>query len=145
VACVLRVVGRSFDVAAFIRDTSLTTDNYYRDRFYRSRSSRVPDATEAPLATRAGLSVTASHADMDDPAGQIRDSIEFLSANAAELRRLRAFPGVDSICLDFAIRWRDVAAQTDTFPVTLLRLLGELDIELVVSHYPVADADDTSR
>lgn len=142
VACVFRVVGRSFDVLAFMKGTTLTVDKYYRDRLHLPRAAGVPiDPTQPPLATRQGLNVIASHASMADVASQIRDCTEFLSSNAPELRRLRRFAGVDSMCLDFAIRWRDVAAQTDTFPASLLTLMADLGIDLVVSHYPVSEPD----
>ena len=63
----------------------------------------------------------------------------------AELARLRQEPGVEGMTLDFGIEWRDVAAQFDHLPPTLVRLAGALGLGLEISHYPVEEeAEDGS-
>jgi hypothetical protein len=71
-----------------------------------------------------------------DLRGQIEDAIEFLSRNDRELKRLRDFPGLQRMDLDFPIEDRDVVYQRDAFPHKLLSLLGGLHIGLIVSRYP---------
>ena len=56
-------------------------------------------------------------------------------ATWAELRRLGSFEGVEEVEIDFAVAWRDLAAQSDWFPPELLWRAGALDIALRVSHY----------
>jgi hypothetical protein len=83
------------------------------------------------------MHVSVSTREFSDLTGQIADAIEFLSKNGRELKRLRDFPGLERMDLDFPIEDRDVVYQRDGFPPQLLSLLGGLRIGLVVSRYPV--------
>jgi hypothetical protein len=78
--------------------------------------------------------MVASNAEMVDPAQQVLDAIEFLKANQVELEKLRHVQGV-TMCLDFGIADRDVVVQCDRFPPELLRLAGNLEIGIEISHY----------
>jgi len=60
-----------------------------------------------------------------DLSGQIEDAVRFLSDNNQKLKRLRDFPGVGRIDVDFPIHERDVVFQSDAFPSHLLALMGE--------------------
>ena len=71
--------------------------------------------------------------------------MSFLDEYEEELRRLGRFPGVEGVSLDFGIRWREVAAQTDTFPSDLLWRAGALDISLEITHYMVAEDDGSTK
>jgi hypothetical protein len=137
VSCVLRAAGPAFDVDAFLRDSSLKVD-----AVYRRGESRTSGKTGGRVAVNSGFNACASDAGINDLGGQVREAVEFLQRHEAELRRLRAFPGADLVALDFGIQWRDVAAQSDTFPAALLRLAGNLDIGLTVSHYPVSGDEE---
>lgn len=79
-----------------------------------------------------------SASDFDDFTGQINDAIAFLRSQAAEIRLMMNEPSADGV-LDFAIEWRDVAAQFDTFPAELVREASNLGLALEVSHYPAAE------
>ena len=48
------------------------------------------------------------------------------------------FPGVEILALDFGLRWKDGAPQTDSFPSELLWRAGALDITLQVSRFAIA-------
>jgi hypothetical protein len=67
---------------------------------------------------------------------QIADAVRFVEQNQAELARLVAFPGVESVSLDFGIEERDMAAQSERFPPNLLRVVGNLGIWLEFTLYP---------
>ena len=54
--------------------------------------------------------------------------------------RLREFPGLERLVLDFPVADRDVMIQSERFPVDLISLMSELKIELVVSRYPGQDS-----
>jgi len=82
------------------------------------------------------MNVSVSAREFSDLTGQIEDAIQFLIDNAQELNRLRDFPGLERIEVDFPVADRDVAVQRDAFPNQLISLLGKLRIGLVVSHYP---------
>jgi hypothetical protein len=137
VSCALRAAGPAFDVDAFLRDTTLPVD-----AVHRRGQPRLPGIPGRHVASQSGFNSCASEADFDDLGTQIRDAIQFLTRHETELRRLRAFPGVEAVTLDFGIRWREVAVQKDTFPSELLCLAGALGMELTVSHYPIADDDE---
>jgi len=82
------------------------------------------------------MNVSVSVREFSDLPRQIEDAVRFLSNNSDELKRLRNFPGVERLELDFPVEDRDVAVQSDLFPARLLLLMGDLRIGLTVSHYP---------
>jgi hypothetical protein len=109
--------------------------------FHRTEpgSGAVGGARES---SSSGFNLPVSDAGLDDLERQIEDATRFLREHEDELRRLSSFPGLEEVCLDFGIRRRDVAAQTDVFPADLLWQTGALDIDLVVTHYAV---DESSK
>lgn len=115
-SCVLRICGETFRVEDFLATTTFA---------------------EAVLQRKGGgFNVEVGGAE-DDVRDQTRVAIAFLRANATEIARARAFPGVDDLTLDFASAFRDVAAQFARFPAELVKLAGELGIALEVSIYAV--------
>lgn len=46
--------------------------------------------------------------------------------------------------LDFGVAWRNVIAQSDYLPPTLIIIAGELGIGIEISHYPVEEIDEPS-
>jgi hypothetical protein len=127
-SCVFRASGQSFEVDAFLRESALSAHPVFR-----RGSPRLPGS--GSLASTSGFNVAVSDAEFDNLREQIDDALAFVRRHEAEIRRLRSFPGVETVCLDFGVPWRDVVAQTDTFPPELLRVMGDLGIELTVSHY----------
>ncbi len=79
-----------------------------------------------------------SEAGFDDVTTQIRDAVQFLRANRAQL--MRAMGSDASGVLDFAVERRDLAVQCDVFPSDLVRGAGHLGLALEFSHYPQAEA-----
>jgi hypothetical protein len=133
-SCVLRAIGESFDVDAFLGDSAFS-----RAKTFHRREPRSGDAGEVGESGPSGFNLPVSDAGMDELERQIQDAANFLREHEEELRRLSRFPGLEAVCLDFAIRRRDVPAQTDVFPADLLWQTGALDIDLVVTHYAVDD------
>ena len=74
--------------------------------------------------------------EFSDLRSQIQDAIKFLLENDQELKRLRDFPGLERMEMDFPVEDRDVVFQSDGFPPNLLSLLGGLAIGLVISRHP---------
>jgi hypothetical protein len=62
----------------------------------------------------------ASNAKFSELHKKIDEATLFLPSNEKELIRLRDFPGVEGISLDFGIEERDVPAQREAFPPELL-------------------------
>jgi hypothetical protein len=137
VACVLRAIGAGFDVASFLAESPFRPDAVYRkgDRLFAAMA-------QGPIRTDSGFNLKVSEAGMDDLPGQIREAIAFLDEHEDELRRLGACEGVEAVGLDFGLRRRDVAAQSDLLPAELLWRAGALDIDITVSHYEVAPQPD---
>ena len=132
-SCVLRASGRDFDVDSFLKGSTL------KPLIVHHRGERrFPDSKIQP-GVQSGMNVSVSEREFSDLAGQIEDAILFIQKNAEELHRLRDFPGMERIDIDFPIRDRDVAVQCDAFPPKLLSLLGELRIGLVISRYPASE------
>jgi hypothetical protein len=136
VSCVLRVIGTSFDVDAFLAESELRPQAV----FHRG-DARVPGVPDAAKWSASGFNLDVSEEGFHDLAPQVRDAGRFLDQHEDELRRLGAFPGVEEVCLDFGIARKDVAMQSDVFPADLLWQAGALDIDLVVTHYAVADEE----
>lgn len=82
-----------------------------------------------------------SEADFGELKAQIEDAIAFLQSHKADVKLMMAEPGASGI-LDFSIEWRDVAAQFDRFPATLVREAGMLGLSLELSHYPASKERD---
>ena len=78
-----------------------------------------------------------STANFDDLTRQVNDAIAFLRSHALDLKLLMSEPGANGV-LDFAVERREVAAQFDAFPATLVREAASLGLALETSHYPTA-------
>jgi hypothetical protein len=132
VSCVLRAIGTDFDVDEFLKDSELAA----AAAFHRgeSREAAGPDAEKRAAS---GFNVEVGKG-LGDLGLQVQAARRFLRQHEDELRRLGSFEGVEEICLDFGIRRRG-GTQSDLFPADLLWQAGALDIDLVVSHYEIAD------
>ncbi len=95
--------------------------------------------------TTSGFNVSISEAGWDDLAGQVVDAQAFLARYRGELQRLRTYPGVDGVELDFPLELRigseDVVVQSDRFPPELLLAAGELGIAIAFTIYPPPDEE----
>ena len=131
-SCVLRASGTDFDVNSFLKSSSLEALTVFHRGEVQFPTSTVPQRK----IERSGMHVSVSTREFSDLKGQIGDAVSFLSDNNEELRRLRDFPGLERMDIDFPIEERHVVFQSDTFPPYLLSLLGDLHIGLVISRYP---------
>jgi hypothetical protein len=84
---------------------------------------------------------TVSEADFDDFKAQIKDAISFLQLYSADVTLLMGNPDASGV-LDFAIEWRDVIFQFDTFPAEIVRVAGSFGLSLELSHYPVSEESE---
>lgn len=130
-SCILRASGSNFDVDEFLKVSSLDALTAFRRgaaQFLASSVTRKSDYS--------GMDVSVSTREVSDLSGQVDDAVGFLKENDHELRRLRDFPGLERMDLDFPVEDRDVVFQRDGFPHQLLSLLGGLHIGLIVSRHP---------
>jgi hypothetical protein len=136
-SCVLKVKGDNFAVDEFLAGSSLEPI-----AIFRRGDPRLPASQpEGPKLGASGFHLPASDADFSNLQAQIADAVRFLELHQSELTRLAAFPGVESVSLDFGIEEREVAAQSERFPPILLRMAGNLGIWLVFTLYPSQKPD----
>jgi hypothetical protein len=133
--CVLRAGGPNFEVDTFLATSSLEVISVRRKG--EPRPASKPDG---PRSEQSGFNVGVSSKDWNDLPGQIDDAKAFLAEHEAELRRLRSFPGVDGVEIDFPMNLRigtnNIAVQSDRFPAELLLAAGRLGIDIVMTTYP---------
>jgi hypothetical protein len=132
-SCVLRAIGRAFDVDAFLAESPIVAEAV----FHRGEP-RIPGEPEGEKRAASGFNARIGESDLDDLDGQVQEATHFLVEHEDELRRLGSFEGVEEVCLDFGLRRLSVAAQSDVFPADLLWRAGALDLDLVVTHYATA-------
>lgn len=136
-SCVLRASGAYFDIDEFLKTSTLDVLTAYH-----RGEAQFPNASVTRKSECSGMNVSVSTRELSDLNGQIEDAISFLSENEQELKRLRGWPGLERIDLDFPIEDRDLVYQRDGFPHQLLSLLGNLRIGLVISRYPTPAAPE---
>ena len=99
----------------------------------------LPNLSLEPYRVEDGVAhFDVSDADFNDFKAQINDAIAFLQSHRADVHLLMSKPNASGV-LDFAIEWRDVSAQFDSFPAALVREAGNLGLALVLSHYPTSE------
>lgn len=131
-SCVLRASGSNFDVDEFLKTSTFDVLTLFRRGEVQSPTSSV-----TRKSAYSGMNVSVSAREFSELRGQIDDAVEFCSENGRELKRLREFPGLEKMDIDFPIEDRDVVFQRDAFPHQLLLLLGELGIGLIISRLPM--------
>ena len=124
--CILHATGPKFDVDAFLADSPLKPYRVFHRGERRRKGKRWG---------LSGFGVEASTA-FGDLQKQCRRASAFLRKFQADLVRLRGFPGVSDVWLDFGYLRRDVAVQADWLPSDLLRLIGALGFDVCLTLYP---------
>jgi hypothetical protein len=135
-SAVLRAYGLEFDVDAFLAGCTLPVCAVKR------RGEPVAPASR-PYGRRhewSGIHVTASNADFQDFPRQVEEATMFLRAEFEQVRRLRDFPGVEDVTLDFGIARRNVVLQCDRLPPELVCVAGSLGLGIELSQYPAVEA-----
>jgi hypothetical protein len=129
---VLRAYGTDFDVDVFLDGCTLPickTSRRGEPVFPRSQPNGRRNE-------QSGVHIVSSDADFDSLPDQITEAIAFLRNNNDQLQRLSGWPGIESLTLDFGIHRRDATVQCDRFPADLLKLAGDLGIDVELSQYP---------
>jgi hypothetical protein len=132
--CVLNATGAQFDVDGFMKDS---TWGEYASVFHRGEATGL---RTRPIQERSGLGVRISDSGEDELEPQIRDAMEFLEQERAEIQRLAAFPGLES--LEFRIGlfwWRNTLCQSHTLPPDFLRRAGTLGVAVTLCVYGVSE------
>jgi len=127
--CLLRASGLNFDVESFLKGSALRPAVVYKKGQRRRPASRGPQ-------TASGFNAVVS-AREDSLESQVAEALSFVRTNTAELQRLRKFPGVDEVVLDFACPQGEIATRSARFPAELLATAGGLGVDIHLSFYLV--------
>ena len=135
-SCILTISGRNFDVDNFVDKSKLQP---YRKSYKGQPKLKTNPDSEKLL--RSSISIETSKADFDNLKKQVADTIRYLKRNKEKLSHVATTKGVDNAILDFGIDLRidkkKVLTQSDTFPNELLKLPGDLGLDIELSIYPV--------
>lgn len=135
---VLRASGADFAI-----DEYLTLSKLVPISTFRKGEPRFPASQpNGPKCERSGANFSASSADMSNLELQIEDAKVFLRDFAAEIRSLKAFPGLEELSLDFGVKTRPPHWSSFNFSPDLLAAIGELDVGLALSVYPTRDGGE---
>jgi len=137
--CTLRATGKTFDVDRFLKRCPWKASAIFHRGDVRGKTT----------AGSSSFNIGVSDASWCDLSAQIRDATKFIIRNGASLRRLRRFPGVESVTLDFPIECRlnpkAVWVQEERFPEVLLELAGKYGLEIALSIYPPSSKKSRSK
>ena len=139
-SCMFRIDGRSLNIDRLLSAVSLPATMSFRKGQHRSEIKKDGERNR-----NSGASFLVSNADFHQFEKQKKDAISFLTNKRTVIRRIMNWPGVDSACLDFGIERRDVAAQFDHLPAELLRLAGELGIDIEISQYSIEHKNESQQ
>jgi hypothetical protein len=129
--CVLRAYGRDFDLDAF-----LAVSEWEPLRAYRSgEEHRIWKKSED---SGMNILVCEDMPDGDSLTLASERAVQFIAKWSDEFARLRDSPGLESMCLDFAVFCADEAEiETWAIPVELLRQAGTYGADIVITRYAV--------
>lgn len=135
--CVLRVHGADFDPREFLASAELRPYAVFRKgdpRFLRSSNPKNR------FHTSSGFQCDVSSDEGYNLRVQIEDAIAFLKQNYRDLERTKGESAIEGKWLDFGYYCRlhpdTVWMQGEYFPIDLIRLCAELEIEIGLSLYP---------
>ena len=135
-SCVLRVNGTELDLDELLSKCEIDPVAVFRKGYPRSASKPT-----GSVHSVSGANFDVSRADFSELKLQISDALVFLKENESFVRRLRSFPGVEELCLDFGADIQPPGWCSFSFPPELLVAAGSQGVSLVLSVYPVSDAD----
>ena len=129
-SCILRIGGIDLDPDALLAASGLVAYRIDRKGEVGRRKSRGPN-------TKSSVHIDVSSADFNNLGGQIKNAMDFLHTNRAQLQIANAFPGVEWATLDFAVDHAD-AVDCKYFNPEFLAVAGNLGVGIEISIYPQA-------
>ena len=134
-SCILRIIGANLDIDYFITNSGLNP--------YKKSYKGQPKLTTKPEGEKlsfSGLSIETSASDFDDLKKQIEDTITYLEQNQAKLKFINSTKEIEYAILDFGVDLRIDGEKNlfkfEKFPSKLLKLAGDLGLDIELSIYP---------
>ena len=130
-SCILRIVGKDFDVDAFILKSEIAP---YK-RFYKG-DPKYQSKPDGAKLDNSGCIIELSNADFHNFAQQLKDATAYLTQHKEKFKLINNFPGIDYSILDFGLENDDIKfIQTYYLPNDLLKIVGELGLSIELSLY----------
>jgi hypothetical protein len=138
--CVLRVFGVNFDV-----DGCLASSPFEPCAVFRRGQPRVQGLARTSESSGFNLDISANSG--GKLSVQVQEAAIFVASQRLELGRVVAWPGVESVTLDFGWDFplERVAGQYNYFPPALLADCGALGIGIEVSVYAVSGENEKTN
>ena len=134
-SCILTIAVKNFDVDTFISVSKL--------KLYKISYKGQPKFKTKPNSEKLShslLSIETSNADFNNLNKQITATVCFLKRNKEKLSHIALTKGIDHAILDFGIDLRidreKVLYQSDRIPSELLKLAGNLGLDIQLLIYP---------
>jgi hypothetical protein len=135
-SCILNIGGRNFDIDDFVAKSELRPNRkgYKGQPMFKTKP-------EGERLAHSSISIEISKAGFDNLKKQIAETIRYLKRHKNKLSHVSATKGIDYAVLDFGVDLRidrkKVLTQSETFPRELLKLAGDIGIDIELSIYPV--------
>jgi hypothetical protein len=130
-SCYLRIGGKDLDIDAFVGNTKMSGfDKYYKGSPVGGSKTRIRKNAVAQIAT--------TKKDLDEINGQIADTTDFLNEYKENLLHILTTPEVEYAVIDFGVDSsldEHHLIQGFLFPIRLLKICAELNIEIELSIY----------
>lgn len=131
-SCTLTIVGKKLDIDTFISKTQLSP--------YKKSYKGEPSFKSKPEGEKLSyslLSILTSEAGFDCFDQQVEDTLKCLKENKDKLTYISSTKEVESAALDFEIDLliENELCQTNRLPSALLKLAGNLGIDIQLSVY----------
>ena len=129
--CVLRAWGKNFDVDRFLKRSPWKPCAIFRRGEKRGILGNKKNA-------ESSFNLGVSEASWLDLAAQVRDATKFIQKHKSELRRLKRFPGVEGVVLDFPVEDRmseNKMTYTIQIPEAFIQVAGGAGLSIEVSIY----------
>lgn len=134
--CNLVILGKDLDIDKFLTKSKLRgfTRIYKGEPMFKSKP-------EGRKVEHSRVAIQTSKADFNELDKQIKDTIRYLKKHKDKLTYIKQVKEIDLALLDFGINLRidrkKVLLQSDRFPNELLKLAGELGLDIELSVYPI--------
>ena len=134
--CNLVILGKNLDIDAFITKSKLRgySKHYKGETMFKSNP-------QGKKVIHSRVAIQTSKADFNHLDQQIKDTIKYLKRHMDKLNLIKETKEIDIALLDFGIHLRidkkKIYLQSDRFPSELLKLAGDLGLDIELSIYPI--------
>lgn len=135
-SCIFRVVGKKLEIDSLLKKVNLEPYRFWHKGEKKTKNKKY---------THSGACFAASNAEHWEFKLQVEDAIHFLESFKKDIEVIVAFPGVEEPTLDFGIELQESFLNCDLLPPKLLRLAGNLNIAIELSHYPPGKEEEPEK